>query len=86
MPEFVERDLGGSFHRVNPDVIFDGNNFEAEKRRRNRKRIERQQTLRMPPVGGFNEHTQEGGKADFNEVNNFPKRRTRGRGRKINYR
>lgn len=78
MAKFVERDLGGNFNfygRKIPDVITDGNNFEAEKREINRKMIESQQGIPMSSVGHFNEHM----------VNNHRLgRRTRGKGRKIN--
>jgi len=76
MPRFVERDLGkhNFFLAQNPDVIFEGNDVEAEKRKKNRNRIKREQGL-----------PQEIGEADFNAANNRPKRRTRGKGRKINY-
>lgn len=76
MAEFVERNLEGNFYgRKRPDVITDGDNFEAKKREINRKMIKSQQGIPMSSVGRFNEHI----------VNNRRGRRTRGKGRKINY-
>ena len=85
MPKFVERDLGRNFYRDKPKVIFDGNNFEAQKREKNRKRTARQQGIPMSSVGWVNEQIEQQEGVDFNRVNDRPKRRTRGRGRKINY-
>lgn len=76
MAEFIERNFGDNFYgRKEHEVVFDGNNFEAKKREINREMIESQQRIPMSSVGHFNEHV----------VNSRRERRTRGRGRKINY-
>lgn len=85
MAEFVERNLEGNFYgRKRPDVITNGDNFEAKKREINRKMIESQQGIPMSSVGYFNELMGLQGEADSNIVNNRRGRRTRGKGRKIN--
>ena len=87
MPEFVERNLEerNFYGRIKPNVVFNGDDFAARKRKINREKIARERGIPMPPAGRLNEHTQEGGEADFNAANNRPKRRTRGKGRKVNY-
>ena len=80
MAEFVERNFeeGNFYGRKNPNLVFDGDVLAAKKREINRKRIEDQQGVPMSSVvESFNEHLE--------LHDNRPKRRTRGKGRKINY-
>ena len=83
---YVEQGFEDSDRVTSPERIYEGNKPAAKKRRANRLRNDREKKfVDMDHVIEYNTQTELLNPSDVTPIRHTQKRRTRGKGRKINY-